>query len=130
MGHAPEMLSMYGLIGQLTDPLENGNTNPRFRENTSGLFASHRNRHTAFSISHVAGMHSSEREFHSKTDPTADDVSHTMLDDVPSHTPPETEKAMSTSGSDAACAIHCVKLNSSPAAQNSAEAVEQFVSVV
>ena len=81
-------------------------------------------------MSHVGGMHCVDVGFQACTVPAAVEVSHTMEDDDPNHTPPVTENTRSTSGSDAARAKHCVKLSTSVAAQNTAEAVVHVVKVV
>jgi hypothetical protein len=53
-----------------------------------------------------------------------------MVEEDPNHTPPDTEKTRSASGSCAAFAKHCVKLKASVAVQNSALAVVHVVLVV
>jgi hypothetical protein len=117
-------------MGQLSEPLEKGNTNPRSVEYTSGLLASHKNRHTALTMSHVGAMQSVDLGSHEKTAPAADVVPHVMVEEEPKYTPVDTEKATSWSGSPAAWARHCVKLKASVAEQNVVPAVEHVVFVV
>lgn len=130
MGHAPDTLKSHGVMGQLREPFENGNTKPRSVEYTLGLLASHKKRQTAFTMSHVGGMHWVDVSFHCQTPPAAELVLHVMVDEDPKYTPVEIENATSWSGSPAARAKHCVKLKASDAEQNSLLAVEHVVLVV
>ena len=130
MGQAPDALKRYGVMGQLREPLEKGNTKPRSCEYTLGLFASHRNKHTAFTMSHVGGMQLEDVSFQLKTEPVAVDPAQLIVDEDPYHKPPDTENTRSASGSCAAFAKHCVKLKASVAEQKSALAVEHVVLVV